>query len=243
MNDGKDTEKGLLLKSTEGSSLRAQTVDSTPSQLPIRESNDNNKSYESAERKSNQEHWINEIRSNESGQNGQVSTGTRIQDLEFVDTEQNQWREKQKKERCSCLKRTRKSIRSKVTSKYFDRFIILAIIINTIVMGIEHHGQSELITNLLEYSNLFFTVLFFFEMLLKLIGEGCLKYIKNPYNLFDGTIVIISLIELYQTKSGLMVLRTFRLLRVLKLVRFMPGLRHQLVSAFVILLSIRAVNK
>lgn len=45
-----------------------------------------------------------------------------------------------------------------------------------------------------------------------------------------------SLVELFQglsgegeTNSGLSVLRTFRLLRILKLVRFMPNLRRQLV--------------
>lgn len=39
-----------------------------------------------------------------------------------------------------------------------------------------------------------------------------------------------SVLELFQEgKGGLSVLRTFRLLRILKLVRFMPALRYQLV--------------
>jgi hypothetical protein len=67
-------------------------------------------------------------------------------------------------------------------------------------------------------------------MILKIIADGCLQYIKNAYNLFDGGIVLMSVIELQGHKnSGLSVLRTFRLLRVLKLVRFMPTLRRQLV--------------
>lgn len=41
--------------------------------------------------------------------------------------------------------------------------------------------------------------------------------------------VCFSVIEVMQQGSGgLSVLRTFRLLRILKLVRFMPALRHQL---------------
>jgi hypothetical protein len=97
-------------------------------------------------------------------------------------------------------------------------------------MGIEYHGQPPSLTNALEYSNLVFTCLFAIEMLLKIFADGCLKYIKNAYNLFDGGIVIMSVIELQGNKnSGLSVLRTFRLLRVLKLVRFMPTLRRQLV--------------
>ncbi|CAF1557579.1 unnamed protein product, partial [Rotaria sp. Silwood1] len=66
-------------------------------------------------------------------------------------------------------------------------------------------------------------------MILKIIADGYLQYIKNAYNLFDSAIVIISLIELQENKnSGLSVLRTFRLLRVLKLIRFMSTLRRQL---------------
>jgi hypothetical protein len=102
-------------------------------------------------------------------------------------------------------------------------------------MGIEYHGQPPSLTNALEYSNVVFTSLFAIEMILKIIAEGCLKYIKNAYNLFDGAIVIMSVIELQGNKnSGLSVLRTFRLLRVLKLVRFMPTLRRQLVRKYFI---------
>ena len=118
-----------------------------------------------------------------------------------------------------------------VASKYFRRIVLTAIVINTLSMGIEYHGQPQSLTNALEYSNLVFTSLFAVEMVLKIIAEGCLKYIKNAYNLFDGGIVVMSIIELQgQKNSGLSVLRTFRLLRVLKLVRFMPTLRRQLVS-------------
>jgi hypothetical protein len=117
-----------------------------------------------------------------------------------------------------------------VGSKYFRRIVLTAIVVNTLSMGIEFHGQPLSLTNALEYSNLVFTSLFAIEMILKIIADGCLKYIKNAYNLFDGGIVIMSVIELQGNKnSGLSVLRTFRLLRVLKLVRFMPTLRRQLV--------------
>ena len=117
-----------------------------------------------------------------------------------------------------------------VASKHFRRIVLSAIVINTLSMGIEYHGQPLSLTNALEYSNIVFTSLFAAEMLLKLIAEGWLEYIRNAYNLFDGGIVVMSIIELQGNKnSGLSVLRTFRLLRVLKLVRFMPTLRRQLV--------------
>ncbi|CAF4982165.1 unnamed protein product [Rotaria sp. Silwood1] len=132
---------------------------------------------------------------------------------------------------CSCFTIIQKSISRIVASKYFDYIIFSVIIINTLSMAIEYHGQPQLLTNILEYSNYFFIILFTIEMLFKIIAKGCLNYIKIPFNIFDGGIVLISLTELYKTKnSGLSVLRTFRLLRIFKLVRFMPRLRQKLVS-------------
>ncbi|XP_060540015.1 voltage-dependent T-type calcium channel subunit alpha-1H isoform X1 [Pantherophis guttatus] len=117
-----------------------------------------------------------------------------------------------------------------VESKYFNRGIMIAILINTLSMGIEYHEQPDELTNALEISNIVFTSMFALEMLLKLLAFGIWGYIKNPYNIFDGIIVVISVWEIIgQADGGLSVLRTFRLLRVLKLVRFMPALRRQLV--------------
>ncbi|NWQ74983.1 CAC1G protein, partial [Columbina picui] len=90
--------------------------------------------------------------------------------------------------------------------------------------------QPEELTNALEISNIVFTSLFALEMLLKVLVYGPFGYIKNPYNIFDGIIVVISVWEIVgQQGGGLSVLRTFRLMRVLKLVRFMPALQRQLV--------------
>uniref|UniRef100_A0A8C1LPE4 Calcium voltage-gated channel subunit alpha1 Ia n=1 Tax=Cyprinus carpio TaxID=7962 RepID=A0A8C1LPE4_CYPCA len=117
-----------------------------------------------------------------------------------------------------------------VESKYFNRGIMIAILINTISMGIEHHNQPDELTNVLEICNIVFTSMFTLEMILKLTAFGFFEYLRNPYNIFDGIIVIISVCEIIgQSDGGLSVLRTFRLLRVIKLVRFMPALRRQLV--------------
>ncbi|XP_055079758.1 voltage-dependent T-type calcium channel subunit alpha-1I-like [Periophthalmus magnuspinnatus] len=142
-----------------------------------------------------------------------------------------------KKKKRSCLGYCRSiwtDIRRKlwgiVESKYFSRGIMIAILINTISMGIEHHNQPEELTNVLEICNIVFTSMFTLEMILKLTAFGFFEYLRNPYNIFDGIIVIISVCEIIgQADGGLSVLRTFRLLRVIKLVRFMPALRRQLV--------------
>ncbi|XP_065095461.1 voltage-dependent T-type calcium channel subunit alpha-1G isoform X3 [Ochlerotatus camptorhynchus] len=130
---------------------------------------------------------------------------------------------------------SRMFIKKIVEHKYFQQGILLAILINTLSMGIEYHNQPEELTAIVETSNIVFSGIFAVEMVLKVIAEGPFGYVANGFNVFDGVIVILSVIELGQAylgegqgNSGLSVLRTFRLLRILKLVRFMPNLRRQL---------------
>uniref|UniRef100_A0A0N4ZXQ5 Voltage-dependent T-type calcium channel subunit alpha n=1 Tax=Parastrongyloides trichosuri TaxID=131310 RepID=A0A0N4ZXQ5_PARTI len=128
------------------------------------------------------------------------------------------------------FKSFRNKIKVFVVCDHFTRGILVAILLNTLLMGVEYHQQPEWLTTILEYSNYFFTGLFAFEMLLKVIADGLFGYLADGFNLFDGGIVALSVLEIFQEgKGGLSVLRTFRLLRILKLVRFMPALRYQLV--------------
>nr|CAI5857214.1 unnamed protein product [Callosobruchus analis] len=108
------------------------------------------------------------------------------------------------------LKTMRRYIKVLVEHKFFRNGILLAILINTLSMGIEHHKQSEILTHAVEVTNVIFSIIFAVEMLLKIIAEGPFGYISNGFNVFDGIIVVL------------------RLLRILKLVRFMPNLRRQL---------------
>lgn len=107
----------------------------------------------------------------------------------------------------------------------FQRGILAAILVNTLSMGIEYHQQPQELTLAVELSNILFTFVFGLEMLLKILAEGFGKYIQSGFNLFDGIIVVLSTAELLNQSegSGLSVLRTFRLLRILKLVRFVKA--------------------
>ncbi|XP_058804886.1 voltage-dependent T-type calcium channel subunit alpha-1G isoform X2 [Phymastichus coffea] len=135
------------------------------------------------------------------------------------------------------LRCTRRWTKKLVNHKYFQQGILFAILINTLSMGIEYHNQPEELTVIVEMSNFVFSAIFAVEMLLKVVAEGPFGYISNGFNVFDGVVVVLSAVELCQSlledsrgggSSGLSVLRTFRLLRILKLVRFMPNLRRQL---------------
>uniref|UniRef100_A0AAZ3Q8X9 Ion transport domain-containing protein n=1 Tax=Oncorhynchus tshawytscha TaxID=74940 RepID=A0AAZ3Q8X9_ONCTS len=105
-----------------------------------------------------------------------------------------------------------------VDSKYFNRGIMTSILINTLSMGIEYHQQPVELTDILEISNIVFTCMFLLEMMFKLLAFLSLRVC---------VCVVWEIVG--QADGGLSVLRTFRLLRVLKLVRFLPALRRQLV--------------
>ncbi|XP_071587356.1 voltage-dependent T-type calcium channel subunit alpha-1I [Heliangelus exortis] len=164
--------------------------------------------------------------SDEEGEDSRDNQGASALEKEEEEVEEDGWLKL-----CSDIWReVRVKLRGIVDSKYFNRGIMIAILVNTISMGIEHHEQPEELTNILEISNVVFTSMFSLEMILKLAAFGLFDYLRNPYNIFDSIIVIISIWEIVgQADGGLSVLRTFRLLRVLKLVRFMPALRRQLV--------------
>ena len=72
-----------------------------------------------------------------------------------------------------------------------------------------------------------FTIVFALEMVLKLFGLGIRKYLSDGFNIFDGIIVLLSLVELgfADESSGLSVLRAFRLLRVFKIIKSWSSLR------------------
>lgn len=89
----------------------------------------------------------------------------------------------------------RKYIKMMVDHKYFQQGILLAILINTLSMGIEYHNQPEELTAIVETSNIVFSAIFAVEMLLKIIAEGPFKYVANGFNVFDGIIVILRWVD------------------------------------------------
>lgn len=114
-----------------------------------------------------------------------------------------------------------------VVAKLFNWIIVLAIVANTVVLGLEHHGMSDTMADQLETANLVFTAVFAVEMVLKVAGLGPRAYVSDRFNVFDAVIVIVSLVELGIGGGGgiVSVFRAFRLMRVLKLAKSFMSLR------------------
>ncbi|MCL2530249.1 MAG: ion transporter [Coriobacteriia bacterium] len=126
-----------------------------------------------------------------------------------------------------------------VESKRFERFILVVILVNAVVLGVETiPGLDPQVIQGLEIANLVFIAIFVVEALIKIFALRH-KYFRSGWNLFDFAIVITCLIPSGGIFSGLRVLRVFRVLRVLRLISAFGPLR-KIVSS--ILRSLPAIS-
>ena len=112
-----------------------------------------------------------------------------------------------------------KQIKKLVNSTLFNNLIMIVIIINCILIGVETFYESMLI-DLIQKSIL---VIYLFEIALRWIGrDSTKKYLKDGWNYFDIFVVIIS----FSPSSGpFATLRVLRVLRILKTLRAIPELQ------------------
>ncbi|OXB69268.1 hypothetical protein ASZ78_011388 [Callipepla squamata] len=112
-----------------------------------------------------------------------------------------------------------------VMDPFVDLAITICIVLNTLFMAMEHYPMTDEFSSVLSVGNLVFTGIFTAEMFLKIIAMDPYYYFQEGWNIFDGFIVTLSLVELgLADVEGLSVLRSFRLLRVFKLAKSWPTL-------------------
>ncbi|KAM9444994.1 sodium channel, voltage gated, type VIII, alpha subunit a isoform 3-T3 [Clarias gariepinus] len=112
-----------------------------------------------------------------------------------------------------------------VMDPFVDLAITICIVLNTLFMAMEHYPMTPQFEHVLSVGNLVFTGIFTAEMVAKLVAMDPYYYFQEGWNIFDGFIVSLSLMELgLANVEGLSVLRSFRLLRVFKLAKSWPTL-------------------
>jgi hypothetical protein len=121
--------------------------------------------------------------------------------------------------------------------RFFSGFIIICIVLNIISMAIIYDGSSAEYDEKLKQINYFFSGVFIFEAILKLIAHGLRGYFYSFWNRFDFFVVMTSIIDIVLESQnstlsflsiGPQIARVFRVLRVtrvLKLVRKFDGLQ------------------
>lgn len=97
-------------------------------------------------------------------------------------------------------------------------------------LAIDRYGIDNNTATFLEWANKIFTYIFISEMGMKLIGLGPIKYLKDKMSYLDGTIVLLSIVELIMAGGGGAIsafrsIRIFRIFRVLRITRLLRAMK------------------
>ena len=134
----------------------------------------------------------------------------------------------------ACVKRL-------VDASYFSTASMLLVLANMALMCMPYNGMSEERRVWIEEMGSRITWIFIWEMVLKLYAYGCTGYWSEGWNQLDGTIVIMSVVEMVLTAvfagsgvklSFLRILRMLRVTRMLRLMRSWKGL-YKIVTTFI----------
>ncbi|XP_072305376.1 voltage-dependent L-type calcium channel subunit alpha-1D isoform X2 [Eucyclogobius newberryi] len=128
-----------------------------------------------------------------------------------------------------------------VNSTGFEYVMFVLIILNTLCLAIQHHGQSHLFNYAMDVLNMVFTGVFTVEMILKLVAFKPRNYFADAWNTFDALIVVGSVVDIAITEinstalpvvkvivepgntedSARISITFFRLFRVMRLVKLL----------------------
>ena len=123
-----------------------------------------------------------------------------------------------------------------------DTFILLVIVFNTVLMGMDGYGISESVATTLRILNFVCTLIFVVEAAIKIAAHEIEGYFADGWNIFDFIVVAISLVDLLSivllrdTAHGgvqptlLRILRIARILRTMRAIKSSRGLRMLLTT-------------
>ncbi|CAD5229555.1 unnamed protein product [Bursaphelenchus okinawaensis] len=111
-----------------------------------------------------------------------------------------------------------------VTSTPFEYFIMAMICVNTIILMMKFHGNSEVYEKVLRFFNTALTAVFTVESILKILAFGVRNYFRDGWNRFDFITVVGSITDALVTEFGghfvsLGFLRLFRAARLIRLLQ------------------------
>ncbi|XRB04885.1 voltage-dependent calcium channel L type [Pycnococcus provasolii] len=106
----------------------------------------------------------------------------------------------------------------------FEFAILMAIVLSTICMAMEHRGMSDSFTTGLLVIDIFFSSIFIAEAVIKIGAYGG-AYFSENWNRFDFIVVCGSIFGFISGAGSANFLRVFRLARVFRLVKRLKGLR------------------
>jgi len=110
-------------------------------------------------------------------------------------------------------------------NKAFELFVIAVIILSSLMIGVRTYPLPDTAMTFLWLMDYAVTLFFLTEIIIRMAAEDRLRdFFKKGWNVFDFTIVVVSLIPLNDAEYAL-IARMLRLFRVMRLISFIPELR------------------
>lgn len=142
------------------------------------------------------------------------------------------------------ISQDKRKLKKLVDGKNFDLFIMFIILADALVLGLMANSfMSVYYADTLFLLDRMFMGIFIVEMFLKVYANGRI-FFKNGWNVFDLSVVLISIIPV---ASAFIVLRTFRLFRLLRYINKFSRLKQMInmfiamMPSFVALVAVLAV--
>lgn len=129
-------------------------------------------------------------------------------------------------------------IKNLIEGKFFQNFILIIIILNGIILGIQtYNNLPQNFLTILDLLDKVMLSIFVAELILKLFVYKK-SFFKKGWNNFDFLIITISLIP---SSGGLSILRAFRILRVLRLVTNIRSIKKVVSGMFLAIPGVGSV--
>ncbi len=126
-------------------------------------------------------------------------------------------------------------------SNYFNWGIIVIIVINALILGLETYSSLSAFRFLFSFINSFALFVFVIEAIIKIVAVYPLvsKYFFNPWDFFDFSIIILSFVP--SVGPFVTIFRVARLLRIIRIVRKFNNLEIMIDALFESFKSIGSV--
>jgi len=114
-----------------------------------------------------------------------------------------------------------------IHSKRFGKTIVIIIMMNCAFLASQHADQSDEWFNTLNMVDFLFVMVYLCEVAIKLLGTGFIGFSKSSWNIFEATLVSMSMLTLFPEKESfrLQAGRPFRFLRIFRIVRYVNSLK------------------
>eukprot|EP00759_Apiculatamorpha_spiralis_P046998 PhF_6_TR42976/c0_g2_i1/m.65456 len=142
----------------------------------------------------------------------------------------------------NCFSKMQSFARRLIERKWYSAFLLVVTLVNLCVLAADHNGIQPDVTLVFDNVNFAATIVFMADLVTKLFGLGPKQWFADRFNVVDGALVAVSVIEMGMTGGKGSTLSALRTLRVVRVMTYMSTRFTSVRAIFLgILSSIQAV--